>query len=55
MKLPDNEKKYYFLAGDELIIPEACYVVFFSVNGRVIHPELSAIMRIPKIFILDKE
>ena len=47
MKLSNSEKRYAFVSGDEIIIPKACYIVFFSPDGRVIHPEFKAVMKIP--------
>ena len=53
MELPSDERRYFFIAGDKIVIPEACYVVFFSPDGQVIHPELKAVMRVP--ISTDKE
>lgn len=53
MELPNDERKYAFETGDTIVIPEACYIVFFSPDGQIIHPELSAIMTIP--ILADEE
>ena len=42
------EKKYYFVAGDVITIPEACQVVFYSLEGETIYPEFRAVMVLPK-------
>jgi len=40
--LPTGEQRYYFTAGDKVMIPEACFVAFFSPDGKVIHPTFNA-------------
>ena len=42
------EKKYFFVAGDEITISQACQVIFYSLDGEIIYPEFRAVMSIPK-------